>query len=185
MWFKKKKKKRTGRFIWKIKKYRLQPGMVAHAFNLSTWEAEAGGFLSSRPAWSTKWVPGQPGLHRETLSRKTKTKQKNKKQVTMISKAHVSERCKAPGVCKTHLGSKWKMRQFLKDKDFYPMRRIRTGNSTASEELQHSSTFLCTLSLRRLRQEAEILLGYNAGCRPRHTCSNAHTGRGGVRKQTE
>jgi hypothetical protein len=30
--------------------------------------AEAGRFLSSMPAWSTKWVPGQPGLHRETLS---------------------------------------------------------------------------------------------------------------------
>jgi hypothetical protein len=41
--------------------------VVAHAFNPSTWEAEAGGFLSSRSAWSTKWVPGQPGLHRETL----------------------------------------------------------------------------------------------------------------------
>jgi hypothetical protein len=32
----------------------IQPGMVAHAFNPSTWEAEASGFLSSRPAWSTK-----------------------------------------------------------------------------------------------------------------------------------
>jgi hypothetical protein len=30
-----------------------KPGVVAHAFNPSTWEAEAGGFLSSRPAWST------------------------------------------------------------------------------------------------------------------------------------
>jgi hypothetical protein len=30
------------------------PGVVAHAFNPSTWEAEAGGFLSSRIAWSTK-----------------------------------------------------------------------------------------------------------------------------------
>jgi hypothetical protein len=50
--------------------------VVAHAFNPSTWEAEAGGFLSSRPAWSTEWVPGQPGLHRETLSRKTKKKKK-------------------------------------------------------------------------------------------------------------
>jgi hypothetical protein len=29
-------------------------GMVAHTFNPSTWEAEAGGFLSSRPAWSTE-----------------------------------------------------------------------------------------------------------------------------------
>jgi hypothetical protein len=41
-------------------------------------EAEAGGFLSSRLAWSTKWVPGQPGLQRETLSQKTKTKTKTK-----------------------------------------------------------------------------------------------------------
>jgi hypothetical protein len=49
-------------------------GMVAHVFDPSTWEAEAGGFLSSRPVWSTKWVPGQPGLHRETLSQKTKKK---------------------------------------------------------------------------------------------------------------
>ena len=56
-------------------------GVVVHAFNPSTREAEAGGFLSSRPVWSTEWVPGQPGLHRETLSRKTKPKQ-NKKQTT-------------------------------------------------------------------------------------------------------
>jgi hypothetical protein len=51
--------------------------MVAHAFNPSTQEAEAGGFLSSRPAWSTEWVPGQPGLYRE---RKTKKKKKKKKK---------------------------------------------------------------------------------------------------------
>ena len=31
----------------------LKLGMVAHTFNLSTWEAEAGKFLSLRPAWST------------------------------------------------------------------------------------------------------------------------------------
>jgi hypothetical protein len=56
--------------------------VVAHAFNPSTWEAEAGGFLSSRPAWSIEGVPGQPGLYRETLSQKTKqnkTKTKTKK----------------------------------------------------------------------------------------------------------
>jgi hypothetical protein len=53
---------------------------VAHAFNPSTREAEAGGFLSSRPAWSTKWVPGQPGLYRETLSRKNQKKKKKKKK---------------------------------------------------------------------------------------------------------
>jgi hypothetical protein len=28
--------------------------VVAHAFNPSTWEAEAGEFLSSRPAWFTE-----------------------------------------------------------------------------------------------------------------------------------
>jgi hypothetical protein len=56
----------------------FQPGVVVHAFNPSTWEAEAGEFLSSRPAWSTEQVPGQPGLHRETLSRKTKKKKKKK-----------------------------------------------------------------------------------------------------------
>jgi hypothetical protein len=53
-------------------------GVVAHTFNPST--REAGGFLSSRPAWSTKGVPGQPGLYRETMSRKTKMKKKKKKE---------------------------------------------------------------------------------------------------------
>jgi hypothetical protein len=28
--------------------------VVVRTFNLSTWEAEASGFLSSRPAWSTE-----------------------------------------------------------------------------------------------------------------------------------
>jgi hypothetical protein len=50
-----------------------------HAYNPSTWETEDGRFLSSKPAWSTKWVPEQPGLYRETLSLKT-NKNKNKQQ---------------------------------------------------------------------------------------------------------
>jgi hypothetical protein len=32
----------------------INPKSMAHTFNPSTWEAEAGRFLSSRPAWSTK-----------------------------------------------------------------------------------------------------------------------------------
>jgi hypothetical protein len=46
------------------KKKKLQPKqtnkqtksqvVVALTFNPSTWEAEAGGFLSSRPVWSTE-----------------------------------------------------------------------------------------------------------------------------------
>ena len=51
--------------------------MVVPAFNPSILEAVAGRFLSSRPAWSTDWVPGQPELNRETLSQKT-NKQPNK-----------------------------------------------------------------------------------------------------------
>jgi hypothetical protein len=53
-------------------KYSKSRAVVAHTFNLSTWEAEAGGFLSLRPAWCTEWVPGQPGLHRGTLSQTNK-----------------------------------------------------------------------------------------------------------------
>ena len=69
--------------------------VVAHAFNASTWEAEAGGFLSSRPAWSTKWVPGQPGLYRETLSRKkNKNKQKKSKQSASINRPCLSSQDK-------------------------------------------------------------------------------------------
>jgi hypothetical protein len=35
--------------------------------------------VSLKPDWSTKWVPGQPGLlHRKTLSWKTKGKKQNK-----------------------------------------------------------------------------------------------------------
>jgi hypothetical protein len=40
-------------YIYLVKK-EIQPGVVAHAFNPSTWEAEAGKFLSSRPSWSTE-----------------------------------------------------------------------------------------------------------------------------------
>jgi hypothetical protein len=65
-------------FRW-LKMY-LWPGVVVHTFNPRTWEAEAGRFLSSRPAWSTKWVPGQPGLHRETLSQNKQTNKQTNKQ---------------------------------------------------------------------------------------------------------
>ncbi|WP_353803043.1 hypothetical protein, partial [Acinetobacter baumannii] len=68
---------------------------MAHAFNPSTWEAEAGGYLSSRPAWSTESVPGQPGLHRENLSQK-KQKKQNKK-VADITKPGMVVHASNPG----------------------------------------------------------------------------------------
>jgi hypothetical protein len=40
--------------VTKNKKKKKKPGVVAHTFNPSTREAEAGEFLSSRPAWSAK-----------------------------------------------------------------------------------------------------------------------------------
>jgi hypothetical protein len=60
--------------FWGFKSPSHCRAVVVHAFNHSIWEAEASGYLSSRTAWSTEWVPGQPGLHRETLSWKTKKK---------------------------------------------------------------------------------------------------------------
>jgi hypothetical protein len=50
----------------------IKPVVVARAFNPSTTEAEAGPFLSSRPACSTEQVPGEPRLHSETTSQKKK-----------------------------------------------------------------------------------------------------------------
>jgi hypothetical protein len=47
-----------------------EPGVVADNIESSTWEAEAGRSLEFEA--SLIYVPGQPGLHRETLSRKTK-----------------------------------------------------------------------------------------------------------------
>ena len=54
---------------------------MARTFDPCLLEAEASGSLSSSPAWSTEQVPGQPGLHRETLSqKKKKKKERNKKK---------------------------------------------------------------------------------------------------------
>ena len=51
---------------------------MSQAFNPSTWDADTGGFLTLRPAWSTKWLPGQPELYRETRSQKERKKERKK-----------------------------------------------------------------------------------------------------------
>ena len=53
--------------------------LEVHAFNNSTWEAEAGGFVILRPAWTSQWAPGQPGLHREACLGKRNLSRKKKK----------------------------------------------------------------------------------------------------------
>ena len=59
---------------------------MAHYFNPSTWEAEAGRFLNSKTAGSTEWVPWQQVLHRESLSQGTE----KKKHLTKITREHSS-----------------------------------------------------------------------------------------------
>jgi hypothetical protein len=61
-----------------------QPGVVAHSFNPSTWEAEAGEFLSLRPAWSRVSSRIVKVTQRNPVSKnkqnKTKEKEKRKKE---------------------------------------------------------------------------------------------------------
>jgi hypothetical protein len=64
--------------------------MVVHTFNPSTWEAEAGRFLSSRPAWSTEQVSGQPRLHKETLSRKPGEKKRTSRERKKVTSNYLS-----------------------------------------------------------------------------------------------
>jgi hypothetical protein len=60
-----------------LKLWDRSPGVVAHAFNPSTWESEAGGFLSSRPACEFQDSQGyteKPCLERRKTNKKTKKK---------------------------------------------------------------------------------------------------------------
>jgi hypothetical protein len=59
-----------------------QPGVVMHAFNPSTWEAEAGGFLSSRPAWSTKLSSKTARATQTNPFSKTPKKKKKKDSIS-------------------------------------------------------------------------------------------------------
>jgi hypothetical protein len=54
---------------------------VAHAFNPSSWEAEAGRFLSSRPAWlQSEFQDSQGYTEKPCLKKKTKPKKKKKER---------------------------------------------------------------------------------------------------------
>jgi cell division protein FtsB len=54
--------------------------MVAHTFNPSTWETEAGGFLSSRPARNRVSSRTARATQRNPVSKNKQNKQRPKKQ---------------------------------------------------------------------------------------------------------
>jgi hypothetical protein len=68
--------------LYSTQEYYLPLGVVAHAFNPSTQDAEAGGFLSSRPAWSTKreFQDSQGYTEKPCLEKPKKKKKKRKEK---------------------------------------------------------------------------------------------------------
>jgi hypothetical protein len=72
----KEKKRKEKKRKEKKRKEKKSQVVVAHAFNPSTWEAEAGGFLSSRTTRDTQ---------RNPVSKKNKNKQTKKKRL-LVSK---------------------------------------------------------------------------------------------------
>ena len=69
------------RSIWETwekthKKLGNGQAVVVHAFNPSTWEAEAGRFLSSRPGWTTELVSSKTAraIQRNPVSKNQKKK---------------------------------------------------------------------------------------------------------------
>jgi hypothetical protein len=56
----------------------LRFGLTVPSSLLPIWPMSVGRWISSsRPSWSTEWVPGQPGLYRETMSWRKENKQTN------------------------------------------------------------------------------------------------------------
>ena len=63
-----------------------EPGVVAHAFNPSTREAEAGGFLSSRPAVQSEFQDSQGYTEKPCLEKPKKEKEKKRKKTFLKNK---------------------------------------------------------------------------------------------------
>jgi hypothetical protein len=59
--------------------------VVVHAFNSSTWEAEAGGSLSSRTAKATQRNPVSKKPKKKKKERKEKLTQTKKSEIFVIS----------------------------------------------------------------------------------------------------
>jgi hypothetical protein len=68
-----------------------EPATVQLSFSPSTREAEAGGFVSSRPAWSTEWVLGQ-SKQRNIVSKKPKRKEREREREREREQIHRHDR---------------------------------------------------------------------------------------------
>jgi hypothetical protein len=61
--------------------------VVAHAFNSSTWEAEAGIFLNLRPAWSTSEFQDSQGYTEKPCLKKTNQTKYDRMNKLVVYKA--------------------------------------------------------------------------------------------------
>jgi hypothetical protein len=64
---------------------------LSHAFNPSTWEAEAGRSVSLRTTLSTETVPGSQGYTEKSCLKNKQTKTNEKEKQNKISKLHSNE----------------------------------------------------------------------------------------------
>ena len=88
--------------------------VVANAFNPSTQEAEAGGFLSSRPAWSTEFQDSQ-GYTEKPCLEKTKQKAQNwsRRDGSAVKSSSCSSRGSGFDSQHPHNGSQSSITRFL------------------------------------------------------------------------
>lgn len=93
-------------------------------FNSCTWEAKASGSLSSRPCWSTKWVPAR------ATQRK---KEKRKRKVTFHNHCLIRE-----GIAESL------KRIFC---SFWQARTLPSQNGTAISRQTHSFIFITCMCL--------------------------------------
>ena len=132
-------------------KYRRRQVVVEHAFNPRTWEAEAGKFLSSRPTWSTEWVPGQQGYKEKPCLEKKERERERKLQRRTLSTSHwtdhrvpnggARERTQEDeGVCSTIGGTTIWATQYFQ----------RPGTKTSTREFTWSYPWLQTHRQQRM-----------------------------------
>jgi hypothetical protein len=84
--------------------------VVAHAFSPSTREAEAGGFLSSRPAWSTSEFQDSQGYTEKPCLKKKKRKEKKRKEKKRKEKKRKEKKRKEKK--RKELGGGWKKQKW-------------------------------------------------------------------------